>query len=677
MGEYIRTITTHNFDLEPVVYLFRVTGENIDEFSVDSIALVSDYYHGEDWPDDRAWRESFFVATNRENTLEWKVEGTGTWNTAQPRQGTWDGNTYLLNGYGTFVSYGLACPNIDSDLRLAHCVYPTPTSQGEIDNLLAGMLNGYASDILTSEEWDNYQIGAKNCHWTIYKDGATFYLTWNSPYIEESDGTNHVFPYDVEIEYKVHMSLNEIVPDGDSNLLTRSFTDEPYQFNIKSLTNLVNSSGNKPFIEQLVTKSIAITQWNLYMRSRLEFRLTWKERDESTGSESTIYTDWCNCVFNGSPIVEWANNQFNKGIEECVTSYTPRVDDGSTVTLKDGYYADDPDYSPSGNAKFPTDNDYEDPTIDSDTIGTSTAYGSNNLMTTTYAMTEARLRSLNAFLWGNDFDQLIHKINNSPIENIVSLKCFPFDLAGIDEEIYLGNVQTNVNGAKIADNYRPVLTVGEIELTGLYGNFLDLPPYTKCYIFLAFVGLKEINLALNIGKTLRVELVPDLTTGTACYNLYYDDVLSDVYECNIAFDIPLTSSNRAQVQGAIMGNLANTAVVAVAELATENYLALAGTLISAGVSAATAKVSTQTSGAFSADTWSRMPRTCFLLYDRPTWQDLALFNHAYGRMCNLSKQIGSLTGFTKISNVDLTGIHIATEDEASELRQIMNDGFYC
>ena len=69
-------------------------------------------------------------------------------------------------------------------------------------------------------------------------------------------------------------------------------------------------------------------------------------------------------------------------------------------------------------------------------------------------------------------------------------------------------------------------------------------------------------------------------------------------------------------------------------------------------------------------------RTCYVIIDRPNYQNLKAFNHTRGRKCYLSKTISTLKGFTICdSNIDLSGIN-ATDTEKEEIVNILSTGFF-
>lgn len=296
--------------------------------------------------------------------------------------------------------------------------------------------------------------------------------------------------------------------------------------------------------------------------------------------------------------------------------------------------------------------------------------GQNNslgVLTSTYNMTRERLNQLGAFLWGaNVFDEF-SLINSNPIENIVSCKNIPFSIGGTDEVIKLGNVDTGVNGAKISNNFGE-MTIGSITVPKKYNSFLDFAPYTKLTIYLPYIGFKELDVTLLMGKTITIKYVVDVITGGCLAEIYVSSTRMYEFSGQVGVDIPITASNRAQVEGAYISN----AVGMGASLASGNIQGVASSLVSGAMS----KYSYSSTDKPNANCVASANRTCFVIIDRPTYQNLKSFNHTKGRMCNLSKKIGNLKGFTICDkNIDLSGI-VATEAEKEELTNILSSGFF-
>lgn len=297
----------------------------------------------------------------------------------------------------------------------------------------------------------------------------------------------------------------------------------------------------------------------------------------------------------------------------------------------------------------------------------------HSILTQTYAISPTRLKQLGNVLWNGSFIQNIELVNNNPIENIVSVKMFPFLISGsADEIIQLGNVDTGVNGKPVPDSYSYKHNVGNIKVSKKYNNFLDYAPFTKVTLFLPFVGFKELPTDEVMDRTLNISYIIDIVTGTC--KVIISVILSGnkvpivSFDGSIGIDIPISSSNRASVEASYITSALGTT----SQMMSGNPI---GT-IEQGLNGAMAMYHTNTVGNPNPSCSIYECLDAFLIYDRPTYQELKQFNHTKGRMCMLSKTIGNLNGFTVCdSNIDLNGIN-CSETEKEELQSIMSNGFY-
>lgn len=340
---------------------------------------------------------------------------------------------------------------------------------------------------------------------------------------------------------------------------------------------------------------------------------------------------------------------------------------------------------------------YTDNSEESDDITDSEGYSTTGLLTETHALTQGRVNQFGGVLWGKGMFEKFELINNSPIENVVSCKAFPFNIDGTEEEIVCGNVAMGVNGKLVPDNWSGFRRdIGEIKVTGYYNSFLDFEPFTKLAIFLPFIGFKMLDCSLFMGKMLKVRYIVDLVTGTCKAVLFADGVPVNSFDGQIGIDIPVTSSNRAQVEAGYISSFIDT-IGQVASFSPASQTTYAkppknpGTtsMTTAGAVGAVANVAggiwdaiasnqfhAQTGGGISPSCMAYETRDVYLIYDRPTYQDISGFAHTYGRLCRLTRRIGGLKGFTKTSiDIDLSGIP-CTDIERDEIRNILSTGFY-
>ena len=336
-------------------------------------------------------------------------------------------------------------------------------------------------------------------------------------------------------------------------------------------------------------------------------------------------------------------------------------DDNSTINIYDGE---------DGSKGYTDDNDdgYDDgkdkDDEDDDTGDVSAGIG---VLTSTFKMTKERLVQLGQFLWSaNIFDQF-SLINNNPIENIVSCKSIPINTNGTNQEIVLGNVSTGVNGEKINNNFAKQ-TIGSILINEHYHNFLDYTPYTNVILYLPYIGFKELDTTLVMNKTIQVIYTVDSITGGCLAQVYVNNVRLYEFTGNVGIDIPITASNRAQVEAGYIQAGVGAAMSAVG--------GNVGSAVTSLLNSATSQYHYSSTGNPNPMCVASTNRTCYVIIDRPNYQNLKAFNHTRGRKCYLSKTIGSLHGFTVCdSNIDLSGIN-ATQSELEELKDILSSGFY-
>ena len=335
--------------------------------------------------------------------------------------------------------------------------------------------------------------------------------------------------------------------------------------------------------------------------------------------------------------------------------------DSSTFSAHDGTDGSD-GYTKDDDKGYDDNKDKDD-----DDDNTNVLSSGIGVLTSTFHMTKERLVQLGQFLWGSSIFNEFSLINNNPIENIISCKAIPYAISGTTQEITLGNVKTGVNGEKISQNFSKQ-TIGSVSIAEHYKNFLDYAPYTNVIIYLPYIGFKELDASLVMGKTLRIEYTLDVITGGCLAQIYVGKIRLYEFTGNIGVDISITASNRAQVESAYI----NAGVGVVSSAMSGNVTGAVNSIIGA----ATSQYHYSGTGNPSPSCVASTNRTCYVVIDHPQYQPLKAFNHTRGRMCCLSKTIGSLHGFTVCDgNIDISGIS-ATDEEKDEIVNILSTGFF-
>ena len=291
-----------------------------------------------------------------------------------------------------------------------------------------------------------------------------------------------------------------------------------------------------------------------------------------------------------------------------------------------------------------------------------------NLLTTTYLLTKAQLNSLGNELWSDNFMKNVLLLSSSPIENILSCKIFPTTFSGVAAALKVGNV-TMLNGASVQKISATGLSkdTGAITFPQLYNSFLDFEPFTQARILIPFVGFQPLPVANFIGAQISLRYVFDVVTGAVSVYLLRNGYIFDKYSGICAVDVPLTASNRAQVE---VGQI-QSAITGVTQLATGNI----GGALSSGLAIASTPNHFNTRGNAGGYTSQFDPRQPYLIIDRPKAQsEITSYGETNGFPCNLTKTLSTLKGFTSVHDVHLDDVP-CLESERQELKAIMQKGF--
>ena len=476
--------------------------------------------------------------------------------------------------------------------------------------------------------------------WVLYIDGKSnplYKLTWKCDGLKNSDTTYT----DVSIWVGTYNVFDDTFNDDDGTKFKNvDYDKHSVKFSYSDLEKLVPQplvGHNPPSI-----------------RVQLAYR------EFPTARIKTSTSMGCEVYFDSNP-QNTLYTELGYLTMENGTWHRTQEGDGSTFTVKDGKegsdgYTDDNDNGYNDGK----DNDEKD----TDTGDVSAGIG---VLTSTFKMTKERLIQLGQFLWGSNIFDKFSLVNNNPIENIISCKSIPINADGTNQEIVLGNVATGVNGEKISNNFAKQ-TIGSITINEHYHNFLDYAPYTNVILYLPYIGFKELDTTLVMNKTLQVVYTVDAITGGCLAQVYVNNVRLYEFTGNVGIDIPITASNRAQVEAGYI----QAGVGATASALGGNV----GSAVTSLLNSATSQYHYSSTGNPSPMCVASTNRTCYVIIDRPNYQNLKAFNHTRGRKCYLSKTINTLHGFTICnSNIDLSGIN-ATQSELEELKEILSSGFY-
>lgn len=499
-----------------------------------------------------------------------------------------------------------------------------------------------------STDWDIYIKGAQkpDIFITMKSDKVDAWLT------NLDENKSGAVKEDVAVEYNIRVYQDPSLPYD-----IKFFAKDVYN-NMRATNYLDNISLNYESIQSVLkTMSEFGDVYELYRYyAQLEFRIKYGDYRSS----------WCYYKIGviGSPSVPDFTLMDNEG----ALVMEQEDFDLSTVTLHYDEYP--PDYDP-----WPTPPDPPMPPI-GPTDPTAGVNGSG-LLTTIYRLTEGQAMSLGRFLWSGDLFQKIKALNTSPISNIVGLYYMPIFIDGTSSIINIGDVDTNINADEIA-NSTPLYELGSVQYQGRYQNFVDYEPYTNAHIFLPFVGFIRINPTYFTNRELKVVYSYDLICGLCNAMLFADNIYVESHQGNCGIEIPLISSNRAQVAIGLASSLfqSTLSLATTKGLSAMTALQTGGGVFDSVLSAADSFNSQRQGGYSPATAWCET-RQCFIVIESANASYTGTFNHDFGRPCMASHSISQLSGFTVVdSNVDLKGFAGATEEEIKMIRELLATGFY-
>lgn len=283
----------------------------------------------------------------------------------------------------------------------------------------------------------------------------------------------------------------------------------------------------------------------------------------------------------------------------------------------------------------------------------------------------AELTSLAAYLWGSFDISSFKSIYNNPIDCIVALVVVPVTpTTGSAAAISLGNIATTVS-ANVITNQFAVLDCGSININEYWGAYLDYDPYTKCEIYLPYIGVQDIDINDIQGKTIQLKYYIDVLSG-ACVAMLKagSDVLYN-WSGQCAAEVPITSTGFGSVfQSALsVGNAIGETLAAALAGIPQNVAQVATSVFNG------ARSKVHKSGSIGSMAGHMGIQKPYLIITRPVQSVPEDLNNITGYPSNITATLGDLTGYTEVDTVHLEGIP-ATSEEMAEIEELLKGGVF-
>lgn len=302
-------------------------------------------------------------------------------------------------------------------------------------------------------------------------------------------------------------------------------------------------------------------------------------------------------------------------------------------------------------------------------------------LVTLFAPTESQLKSLADYLWSDAFSlDNFKKMLNNPMDCILGLTIIPVNVPhGMAREITVGNIVTTVSCNICPTQYVRVdcgtFTFDRHDMTNSY---LDYSPYSKCYLYLPFIGVQEINIDDFMQSTMHVTYHVDILTGAMFCYVMRDNSVMYTYMGQCAENVPLSSSSYSSTISSIMSAAAS--IIGVASVAATGGAAApvaAGLLAGATTSTANAvtslKPSVAHSGSIGGGSGIMGVNYPYLIFNTPHVSIPSQQRHYTGYPSNQIAKLSALKGFNVIQAINLS-VPGANDAEMNEIESILKGG---
>lgn len=304
-----------------------------------------------------------------------------------------------------------------------------------------------------------------------------------------------------------------------------------------------------------------------------------------------------------------------------------------------------------------------------------------------YNPTAQELQQFASFIWSTNFFTNVIKNFSDPMQAIVSLAISPVAPTVAQEEtnIVVGNLPafteqedtiTPIMAAPLTSQYVTV-NCGSISLNEYWGSALDYSPYSKCEIYLPYIGVQNLSIDDVMGSTLTLQYNVDLLTGICtavlkCVKSQHMDFDAALYHWsgNMMSNLPISGSNFAQVITALTSSIVSAGIPIVTGA---GGAAIASGVVGGVMNMMNAKAQVQKSGSISMQSGALDNQTPYLILTRPIQSKAANYPSYKGWTTNITAEIGSLSGYTEIEyvHVEVAG---ATDEERNEIERLLKEG---
>lgn len=308
-----------------------------------------------------------------------------------------------------------------------------------------------------------------------------------------------------------------------------------------------------------------------------------------------------------------------------------------------------------------------------------------------YHPTQSELLAFANWLWVTWHDATIEKIWNNPFDGVITLfelYCTPTDVGR--KNIRSGFLDSGVSSETIS-RYTEI-DCGSIGVPEYFGNYLDYAPYSKCHIYLPFIGIVELNVDDIVGHGVNVTYRIDEYNGSCIamitcaksteVNGDSVDYSAVIYQFsgNCAVELPIAGGSQAAIKAGLLEVAAWGLGSVIGGIMGGSSLGHIGQGLAYGAASAvhsvvSAKSSVQHSGSFGSSYGAMGAKKPYIIVTRPKQLQVPNYNELYGYQAHKMVRVGDCTGYLRCREVHVIS-PTASDEEKAQIEQLMKTGVY-
>lgn len=291
-------------------------------------------------------------------------------------------------------------------------------------------------------------------------------------------------------------------------------------------------------------------------------------------------------VYEGTDIAQYARDHLDDPYCNYLLDYGNTDEQGNPIGLDNEDYREN--FNPEQTTVEPTDE-----------INLNTPVIASTGGNTLWIMSQEKLEEFFMFLWdpnGSIFDDIVHGaalLGENPMDSVVSLKLFPFDLTQVTTSEYrtmcFGRTEVDVTNTRaLTSSNLVVFDLGSFFFNdaGMFNDFRDYEPYSDYSLYIPFCGVVPLQAVECINTTISIKMIVDLIVGCATAVIFTNGVPYMYVDGNIGIDLPVTGRNCAELARTVLaGALAGGGILGRSAMhAGSSILGGAGNVAGANIS---------------------------------------------------------------------------------------------